>query len=573
MSTFKEKVENFKLQLARALDDDLHTRQWHNLVDYLIIAMILISTAEIFLSTFDIDPALRRVLFWVDIVVLIFFTVEVSLRIWVAPIVNPKYKGFKGRLKYCFSFYGMIDVVSTYPFYLSILFPLPFGILRVFRLMRVVRLFRISRYMKSFRLLNNAMREKRRELWISLQFLVIITIILSLLLFFFEHEAQPEVYDNGIVSVAWAFAQYIGDPGSFADTPPITFWGHAIACIVGVLGIAIVAVPAGIIGAGFTEAIERDRREEELAANIGKIHDAFERKLDRPTGFQAVPTFRTLADLQARLGLKQDEIVEVAENLDDCRLINLSSTLPLYGPPADILAMEHFLLNTCYGCCIDRGSAVTVISPSSMIDAGVGNFAFYLAMMGGFNYISRELGQRAPYKSYYAYPPGADRPGLAEYNADLERLMDRPGAWGITILVASGAQEPVYDTHIHVNIGGPKGDTELRHPVLVSDMERYRRFYDMLSEDMQQEFGLATDQQKYHATSSPNLFARQIRLRDDASNIIMRFDWKYLLWDPRRLLIAQSVARIIATTLTDNPDLPDIPTLKKKDIGFNGYEC
>lgn len=219
MATFKEKVENFKLQLARALDDDLHTRQWHNLVDYFIIAMILISTAEIFLSTFDIDPALRKALFWVDIAVLVFFTVEVSLRIWIAPIINPDYKGIKGRLKYCFSFYGFIDVVSTYPFYLSLLLPLPFGILRVFRLMRVVRLFRISRYMKSFRLLNNAMREKRRELWISLQFLVIITIILSLLLFFFEHEAQPDVYDNGIVSVAWAFAQYIGDPRQFCRHP------------------------------------------------------------------------------------------------------------------------------------------------------------------------------------------------------------------------------------------------------------------------------------------------------------------------------------------------------------------
>ena len=47
--------ESFKINLARALDENLHTRQWHNIVDWLIIAMILISTTEIFLSTFDLD--------------------------------------------------------------------------------------------------------------------------------------------------------------------------------------------------------------------------------------------------------------------------------------------------------------------------------------------------------------------------------------------------------------------------------------------------------------------------------------------------------------------------------------
>lgn len=59
---FKERIEDFKQNLAMALDDDLHTRQWHNLVDYLIVFMILLSTIEIFLSTFHIHPTLRKVL-------------------------------------------------------------------------------------------------------------------------------------------------------------------------------------------------------------------------------------------------------------------------------------------------------------------------------------------------------------------------------------------------------------------------------------------------------------------------------------------------------------------------------
>ena len=70
--------------------------------------------------------------------------------------------------------------------------------------------------------------------------------------------------DSGSVclSVIWAFAQYIGDPGNFADTPPITFTGRIIACIIGILGIAIFAVPAGLIGSAFTEVMEKDEKRE-----------------------------------------------------------------------------------------------------------------------------------------------------------------------------------------------------------------------------------------------------------------------------------------------------------------------
>ena len=109
-------LDKLKLNLARVFDDNLHTQQWHNIVDWLIIFIILLSTAEIFISTFDIDPQLRRILWWVDVITLIFFTIEVALRIWVAPVINPKYKGLKGRIKYCFTFYGALDILSTFPF-------------------------------------------------------------------------------------------------------------------------------------------------------------------------------------------------------------------------------------------------------------------------------------------------------------------------------------------------------------------------------------------------------------------------------------------------------------------------
>ena len=174
-------IQKFKRELARVFDDNLHTRQWHNYVDYFIIGLILISTIQVFVSTFDLPQEWGSVMRWIDVITLIIFTIEVSLRIWVADIINPKYNGVWGRVTYCCSFYGLIDILSTYPFYLTFWIPIPYNTLKV---LRIARVFRIFRYLKSFRLLTEAFNAKRGEMLVSLQFLVIVTLILSFILFF-----------------------------------------------------------------------------------------------------------------------------------------------------------------------------------------------------------------------------------------------------------------------------------------------------------------------------------------------------------------------------------------------------
>ncbi len=100
-------MQKLKQQLARVFDDNLRTKQWHNWVDYIIIGLIVVSTVEVFLSTFD--GFAHRYGVWlqvVDLFTTVFFTIEVTLRIWCADLIDDKYKGFWGRVKYCFSFYG-----------------------------------------------------------------------------------------------------------------------------------------------------------------------------------------------------------------------------------------------------------------------------------------------------------------------------------------------------------------------------------------------------------------------------------------------------------------------------------
>lgn len=562
------KIERFKKKLALVFDNDLSTYQWRNYVDYLIIALIVISTLSIFISTFDVPPLCESILSIIDVVTVIAFTIEVTLRIWAADEISPRYKGFWGRIRYCCTFYGLIDVLSTYTFYVSVFLPLPYSVLKS---LRVLRLLRVFRYMRSFRLLQEAIKSKAEEMLVSLQFLLIVTLMLSFVLFFYENAAQPDVYSNGFTSVVWAFAQYIGDPGGFADTPPVTFIGRIIACVIGLLGIALFAVPAGLVGAGFTEAMEEEQRKNKIQRDIEKLKLVFERKLDRPTGFQIVPQHLSICDIQARMGMKTDDIFDAVEESDFFRLINLAVTQTIDEHPQDKLAVEHFIMNRPYGCCIDRGSKVTIVSVSSLADPCIGNFSYYLAQIGGFNYISREKGKLRPYRSYYSF---ADRynheENLPLFMEDLERLTSREGSWTLTALVASGANEPSYPTIFHFSAGGAKGDERFEgENLVVEDMAAYRAFYEDVTAELSEKYEMASDHQRYHNVSNPNILVRQFEEgKGSRNNIILRIAWSACLWDSRRIAIAKTLADAINRHFESDKVKGYDPELKVKKSGY-----
>ena len=560
------KIQTFKQELSRVFDDNLHTKQWHNYADYAIIGLIILSTVEVFLSTYD--GIVEKYGLWlkvVDYFTTAFFTIEVSLRIWCADLIDDKYKGFWGRVRYCLSFYGLIDILSTYPFYLHFFMPMPYVALKA---LRIARLLRVFRYMKAFNVLSRAMRAKKDEMWVSVQFLTIVTLILSFVLFFVEHEAQPEVYNNGWKSVLWAFAQYIGDPGNFADTPPITFVGRVIACIIGVLGIAIFAVPAGLIGAAFSEVMEKDERKEKSEGWAERLHLAFERKLDRPTGFQIVPRYVSVVEIQARLGLKEDEILDAVAISDKFRLINLSSTATQEEQVTDLLAVEHFPVNTIYGQYIDRHSKVTIFSPSNIVDPIIGWWAYYLAKIGGFNYVSREVGETRPYNSFYLYKNDGTI-GREECMADLNRLVDNEEKWVFTILAASGGSEPAYPTQFHFTYGAKKGDETYDDPnITLNDVAAFDALYKEFTGLLETQYSLSADCQRYHTNANASYFARHLEHKVNA--VALRVAWSVTARDTRAIQIAQTLAQTINRNInhTDNPVDPE---LKIKAIGYEGY--
>ncbi len=605
-----QKEMSFKEKLVLVFDEDLGTRpyKWHNWADILIIVMIVLSTVAVFLGTFEISPALQRVLKVIDWIVQIFFTVEVSLRIWCADLIDPKYKGFWGRVKYCFSFYGLIDFLATYPVWLGFIFPMmPVKLFQIFRVLRVARLFRVFRYMKAFRFLGEAVSSKKREMFVSLMFLIIVTVVLSFILFLVEHSASPDMVGNGWRSIVWSFAKYIGDPGKIVDEPLVTTGGRIISFLVGIMGIAIFAVPIGLLSSGFSEAIEKDTRTEELKDYRQRLLKAFKRihsndfraylgkdaiNSDGFNKYYFVPQMAPITKLEVG-GLKKEDVIDVVNEFTEFRLKNMASAMSTEEHPDDRLVVEHFPLNTDYGCKVDRGSNITIVCTSSCNEVGIGWFAYYLAKLGGFNYISKELEvDSADMDSYYAIGNKVKVDGMTKeelekdpklYGEELERYRQKEerrkaflkdlkemcggeNRWCIMLLSAIKNTNNTDDFHFaHTKKEGADP--------AVMDMDTYQSLFAAFQTLMQDEFQLSAVQTTRYPLLPSNL---GYKLREDGCHVnafTIRVSSHLICFDARVHAVLYRMAEVLNGQLQGQGILDaDLKDFAKQTFGYSEVE-
>lgn len=307
-----------------------------------------------------------------------------------------------------------------------------------------------DRLIKPFKLLFEAFRNCWDEIWKSVFVLAVITILLATIFYWVEAPLQPE-YGNWFQDVVWAFCVYIQDPGGIGGDGPITPTGKIIATILGFLNILIVAVPAGIIASGFTSALEEDSREKNHVKNLEKIRKSFKPELCRHTYLRVVPDYKSIASLQVKHGLTDDEIIGAVEfsDKDDLRLRNLADSYAPEAEAQDRLIVEMFPTEGSkdYGCYIDRGSNVTIVSTSgySLDEIGSSRFGYLLAEFGGFNFMSHDFEEENSH-SYYVLPADITTEGsqlideqdkltkeFKQFFSDLKRLAEGKDHWVILI--------------------------------------------------------------------------------------------------------------------------------------------
>lgn len=129
----------------------------------------------------------------------------------------------------------------------------------------------------AFVLFGRAFKNAKKDFWVSIQVLLVATVVLAMLFYFVEHTAQPEEYKNPWDAFVWAITRYIGDPGKFAGKGPITLTGRYIDTFIGILKILIFAVPAGLVANGFRKAMEDEKRKMKLIGYSERLKKAFKR--------------------------------------------------------------------------------------------------------------------------------------------------------------------------------------------------------------------------------------------------------------------------------------------------------
>lgn len=187
-----------------------------------------------------------------------FFTVDYILRVCTARFL---YKGLReGHAihKYVFSFFGIIELLSFLPYYLPFFFPAGTVAFRMIRIVRIFRLFRINAYYDSLNVIAEVIRGKKQQLISSVFIILVLMIASSLCMYSLEHDAQPEVFANAFSGIWWAASTLL--TVGYGDIYPITLWGKILGIVISFLGVGMVAIPTGIISAGFVDQYSNIQR-------------------------------------------------------------------------------------------------------------------------------------------------------------------------------------------------------------------------------------------------------------------------------------------------------------------------
>lgn len=225
-----------------------------SIFDWMIMSLIALSILTIILDSFqNIHDQFRTAFQVFEVITVIVFTLEYILRIWTADLLYPVAK--HPRLKYCFSFMAIIDLLAILPFYLPFFSAdLRFlRMMRLFRLFRLLRVFKLGRYVEALHIIVKVIRSSGPQLIMSVVICSFVMLFSAIIMYEVENPVQPEQFPNVISSLWWAICTLT--TVGYGDVYPITPVGRFFASVISLVGIGIIAIPTGIIAAGFNKVI------------------------------------------------------------------------------------------------------------------------------------------------------------------------------------------------------------------------------------------------------------------------------------------------------------------------------
>ena len=219
--------------------------------DIFIVFVILLNIVITFCQTFARLARYEPLLQTVELVTIVIFTAEYILRLWTARYLYPEMGQGRAKLRFAISFYGIVDLLTILPYFLPFVFPSGAVAFRMFRVVRILRLFRINAKYDAFHVITTVLKEKRSQLMYSIFLVLVLVLASSLCMYGLEHEAQPEHFSTAFSGIWWSVSTLL--TVGYGDIYPVTVGGQAMAIIIAFLGVGMVAIPTGIISAGFVE--------------------------------------------------------------------------------------------------------------------------------------------------------------------------------------------------------------------------------------------------------------------------------------------------------------------------------
>lgn len=274
--------------------------------DIISTGALIINLAAAIMNTYDnLNARYGTGFSIIEKVTVAFFAIDFLLRLITVTELYPNNKTFVAMRKYIFSFAGIVDILSFIPYYLPVFFPSGAAVFRMFRVVRILRLFRINAYYDSLNVITEVLSSKKQQLMSSVFIILVLMVASSLCMYSVEHAAQPDVFQNAFSGIWWSASTLL--TVGYGDIYPVTTLGKFFGIMIAFLGVGMVAIPTGIISAGFVEQYTRLKELGDFAAeqDVHFIEIVLKEK-DRWTG-----------KMIKELGLPSSTIIALIERDDD----------------------------------------------------------------------------------------------------------------------------------------------------------------------------------------------------------------------------------------------------------------
>ena len=265
-----KKWEKRKQRVFEIIEIGTHYDYASRAYDFFNALSILVNLTVSILYTFnDIEAKYGTLLLDIEAFTVATFLIDYLLRIWTSQCLHPELTPLQALRKYVFSFMGIVDLLSFLPYYLPIFFPSGAVAFRMLRIVRIFRIFRINAYYDSLNVITEVIVGKKQQLFSSVFIILVLMVASSLCMYSLENRAQPEVFSNAFSGIWWAASTLL--TVGYGDIYPITTLGKMFGIFITFLGVGMVAIPTGIISAGFVDQYSRIKRMSEYG-NESDVH-------------------------------------------------------------------------------------------------------------------------------------------------------------------------------------------------------------------------------------------------------------------------------------------------------------